>query len=38
MSSFTFYKQIGGLKDDLIMRGEIEKINKWNNTYQKILF
>lgn len=38
MSSFTFYKQIGGFKDDLVMRGEIEKINKWNNTYQKILF
>ena len=38
MSSFTFYKKIGGFKDDLVMNEEVEKVIDWNNSVQKLVF
>ena len=38
MSSFTFYKKIGGFKDDLVMNEEVGKVIDWNNSVQKIVF
>ena len=38
MSSFTFYKKIGGFKDDLVMNEEVGKVIDWNNSVQTIVF